>query len=147
MSVLSRGRSSGEERQGRRRPRRGARRTVLAALRRLPDYLRLLGGLMVDSRVSRIDRALVVLAAAYIVTPIDFIPDVIPFLGEVDDLFLLALSLQRLVRRTSRRVLLDHWPGDPEVLSEFSLSRMLGAAAFFLPARTRRRLERLADRG
>jgi uncharacterized membrane protein YkvA (DUF1232 family) len=120
---------------------------VLAALRRLPDYLRLLGGLMVDSRVSRIDRALVVLAAAYIVTPIDFIPDVIPFLGEVDDLFLLALSLQRLVRRTSRRVLLDHWPGDPEVLSEFSLSRMLGAAAFFLPARTRRRLERLADRG
>jgi uncharacterized membrane protein YkvA (DUF1232 family) len=70
------------------RPRTGAKRTVLGTVRQLPSYLRLLGGLMFDGRVSLVDRLMVVGAFAYIVSPLDFIPDVIPFLGQVDDVFL-----------------------------------------------------------
>lgn len=125
-------------------PRTGAKRTVLGVIRHLPQYLRMLAGLMGDARVSKIDRGLVVLAAAYIVLPLDFVPDVIPFLGEVDDVFLLMLALQRLVERAGRAVLLDHWHGDPRTLGDLSFGRVLTAAAFFLPRSVAKRLRGLA---
>ena len=51
-------------------------------------------------------------AIAYIVTPMDFIPDFLPFIGQVDDLYLLALALDRLLNNAGIDVLLEHWDGD-----------------------------------
>jgi uncharacterized membrane protein YkvA (DUF1232 family) len=134
-----------DDRDARRaRPRRGAKRSVLRAIRQMPAYVRLLLGLISDARVSRVDRFLVLAAAAYIVSPLDFIPDIIPFLGEVDDIFLLMLALQRLVENAGRTVLLDYWKGDPDELSDVNLAGMVSAAGFFLPSRLRRRLSKLA---
>jgi uncharacterized membrane protein YkvA (DUF1232 family) len=110
----------------------------------LPRFLRLLWGLMSDKRVATLDKLLVAGAMAYIVTPADMIPDVIPFLGEVDDVFLLVLALRRLLRNAGEAVLLAHWSGDPDRLRDLSLKNVLVAAAFFLPARFRRRLTRAA---
>ncbi len=135
-----------DDREPRPRPRTGAKRTVLRAIRQIPSYVRLLLGLMSDSRVSRLDRFFVIAAAAYIVSPLDFIPDFIPFLGEVDDIFLLMLALQRLVENTGRRVIADHWRGDPDDLSDVNLAGMVSAAGFFLPTGIRRRLKRMARR-
>jgi uncharacterized membrane protein YkvA (DUF1232 family) len=125
------------------RPGRGHKRTVLGALRQLPNFLRLLYGLMTDGRVSKVNKLLVAGAIAYLVAPIDFIPDFIPFLGEVDDLFLLMLALQRLINHAGKGVLLDHWMGDPDELSDLRLEQVLASAAFFLPAGIKRRLRRL----
>jgi uncharacterized membrane protein YkvA (DUF1232 family) len=72
--------------------------------------------------------------------PIDLIPDFIPFFGEIDDLYILILALQRLIANSGRAVLLDHWTGDPSDLAELNLKGALMAAAFFLPQRIRRRL-------
>lgn len=127
-------------------PRTGAKRTVLGTIRRLPSYLRLLSGLMFDGRVSLLDRLMVVGAIAYIVSPLDFIPDVIPFLGQVDDVFLLVAAIQRLVKRAGRSVVLRHWRGDPGELSDASLAAAVGAAAFFLPGGAKSRLGRLMGR-
>jgi uncharacterized membrane protein YkvA (DUF1232 family) len=127
-------------------PRRGARRTLLAFIKRIPAYLRLLGGLITDRRVSALDKALVGLAIAYVVSPLDFIPDFIPFFGEVDDVFLLGLALQRLISRAGRRVVLSHWDGDPSELDDSTLHRMLRAASFFLPGGVAVRVRRLLAR-
>jgi uncharacterized membrane protein YkvA (DUF1232 family) len=121
-------------------PRTGARRTVLYYIRQLPQYVRLLGGLITDKRVSMVDKMLVVGAVAYIVMPVDFIPDFIPFFGEIDDLYVLVLALQRLISNAGRTVLLDHWTGDARDLADINLRSALTAAAFFLPKRIRRRL-------
>src|SRR6058998_1091958 len=72
-------------------PRNGAKRTVMGYIAELPRFLRLLWGLVTDSRVAMLDKVLVAGAIAYIVMPLDLIPDYIPFLGEVDDVFLLVL--------------------------------------------------------
>ena len=124
-----------------RRPRTGAKRTLLDTIRQIPQYLRLLGGLLTDRRVSPVDKVLVAAAIAYIVLPFDFIPDVIPFLGEVDDVFLLMTALQRLITNAGRGVLLSHWTGPRSELGDLNVERVLGAAAFFLPLRLRRRLK------
>jgi len=120
--------------------RAGAKRTLMSTVKELPNFLRLLGGLVTDRRVSNTDKLLVAGAIAYIVMPMDFIPDFIPFLGEVDDIFVLVLALQRLIANAGRAVVLDHWMGDPKALSSLDLERVLSSAAFFLPRRVRRRL-------
>lgn len=121
-------------------PRTGAKRTVLHYIKQLPNFLRLLFGLITDPRVATVDKLLVFGAIAYIITPIDLIPDFIPFLGEVDDVYLLVIALQRLISNAGRLVLLDHWGGEPEDLADLNLRGALAAAAFFLPRRIRRRL-------
>ncbi|MEK7402118.1 MAG: DUF1232 domain-containing protein [Gemmatimonadota bacterium] len=106
----------------------------------LPRFVRLLWGLITDRRVSRSDKFLVGGAIAYILMPADLVPDVIPFLGEVDDVYLLILAIRRLIRNAGRAVVLSHWSGDAESLRDISLRRVLAAAAFFLPLRIRRRI-------
>jgi uncharacterized membrane protein YkvA (DUF1232 family) len=124
-------------------PRSGAKRTLMSTVKELPNFLRLLGGLLTDRRVSNTDKLLVAGAIAYIVMPMDFIPDYIPFLGEIDDLFVLVLALQRLIANAGRTVIQDHWMGDPGELRDLDLEKVLVAASFFLPRRIRRRLRTL----
>ena len=121
-------------------PRRGAKRTVMDTIRQLPNYVRLLFGLLSDRRVATVDKLLVGAAIAYIIAPVDLIPDWIPFLGEVDDVFLLMTALQRLIANAGRPVVMQYWVGDPADLRAMNLRNVLTAAAFFLPRRVRRRL-------
>ena len=129
-----------EERLVEGRPRTGAKRTVMYYIKQFPAYLRLLGGLLTDRRVSMLDKLLVAGAMAYIIMPIDLIPDFIPFFGEIDDLYVLVFALQRLISNAGRGVLLAHWSGPAEDLADINLKGAILAAAFFLPRRIRRRL-------
>ena len=121
-------------------PRPSPRRTVISTMKELPNFLRLIGGLLTDVRVSTTDKLLVAGAIGYVLLPMDFVPDFVPFIGEIDDVFLLVLALQRLIANTDRSVVLEHWMGDPKQLRSLDLERVLIAAAFFLPRRVRRRL-------
>jgi uncharacterized membrane protein YkvA (DUF1232 family) len=122
------------------RPRTGAKRTVMDTIRQLPNYVRLLFGLLTDRRVAAVDKILVGAAIAYILAPVDLIPDFIPFLGEVDDVFLLVTAVQRLIANAGKSVVLQYWTGNPAELASMNLRHVLMAASFFLPRRMRRRL-------
>jgi uncharacterized membrane protein YkvA (DUF1232 family) len=136
-------RASRESRERTRaRRRRDAKRPLMETIRRIPAYLRLLAGLLRDPRVSRVDKALVAGAIAYVIMPIDVIPDFIPFLGQIDDVYVLIFALHRLVKRAGIDVIEDHWAGDPAELSLGNMQSVLGAAALFLPPAIRRRLRR-----
>ena len=121
-------------------PRRGAKRTLATTLGQIPKYLRLLTGLLTDRRVPGLDKVLVVAAIAYILMPVDLLPDFIPFLGQVDDVYLLVLALQRLIASAGRHVVEEHWSGDTGELSAANLRNVLLTASFFLPRRIRQRL-------
>lgn len=82
----------------------------------LPNMVILSGKLMVDSRVPRTERALFAGAVIYAIVPFDFIPDMIPFIGQVDDLFLIALTLLRLIDRTDDLVVREHWRGGGDIV-------------------------------
>lgn len=139
-SASARPRQGSRPREVEGTPRTGAKKTVMNYVAELPRFLRLLWGLVTDMRVAMVDKLLVAGAIAYIVAPIDWIPDFVPFLGEVDDVYLLVLALQRLMQNAGPAVLLSHWTGDPSDLRAFNLRKALMAAAFFLPRRVRRRL-------
>ena len=122
------------------RPAAGRKRTVMGAVRELPNFLRLLYGLVTDPRVETLDKLLVAGAVAYVLIPEDVFPDFIPLIGEVDDVFVLVLAIRQLMKSAGHEIMLEHWMGDPEDLDELNLERVLAAASFFLPRRVRRRL-------
>ena len=129
-----------------RRPRTGARRTLASAIAAIPRYLRLLAGLIMDRRVAVFDKVLLAAAIVYAVSPIDLIPDFIPVIGLADDVFFISLAVRRLVSHAGMDVVLDHWSGDPDELSDAHLNLTVSAASFFLPRSIRNRLERRARR-
>jgi len=101
-------------------------------VRDIPAFIKLLVRLARDRRVSRLDKAIVLAALAYMVTPEDLIPDsVAPYVGQVEDVFFLGLALSRLLNNAGIEVLLEHWEGDERTL-EAALA-LLDRAGALLP--------------
>jgi uncharacterized membrane protein YkvA (DUF1232 family) len=127
-------------RRGSAERRSGERETLSTLIRDIPNFLRLLGRLARDPRVSRVDKAILLATIGYLVTPMDLIPDYIPFLGQMDDLYLLALALDRLLNNAGVDILLEHWEG--ELSSLETAIAALDKTASFLPDQVRSLLER-----
>jgi uncharacterized membrane protein YkvA (DUF1232 family) len=87
-----------------------------AALRLLPDLVRLLRGLAADPALPRGVRVRLVLLVGYLVSPLDLVPDVVPVIGYLDDAVLVALALRSVVRRAGPDALRRHWSGSAEGL-------------------------------
>ena len=85
--------------------------SVREALRLLPDTVRLVRRLATDRRVPRRTRAMLWLLVAYLVSPIDLVPDFLPVIGFADDALLVALVLRHVVRRSGAELVTEHWPG------------------------------------
>lgn len=74
------------------------RDAVMALVRRMPSYARLGWALGRDERLSGARRAAVMGAAAYLVSPIDLVPGIIPFAGQLDDAAVALLGLRFALR-------------------------------------------------
>ena len=72
--------------------------TKPSLLRALVLHARLAVRLVREPAVSWLERAIPILALGYLVSPIDFVPDVLPLLGEIDDLGILFLAVQAFIR-------------------------------------------------
>jgi uncharacterized membrane protein YkvA (DUF1232 family) len=90
--------------------------TLRDAMRLLPDVLRLVRRLAADPTMPRALRIRLLLLLAYLVSPLDLIPDVVPVLGYADDAVIVALVLRSVVRTAGSDALARHWPGSPEGL-------------------------------
>jgi uncharacterized membrane protein YkvA (DUF1232 family) len=71
---------------------------------KLPTYARIVWGLIRDPRTPLPLKALLGAGLAYVVVPIDLIPDVIPILGQADDLTVLLLVLDLFIANAPREV-------------------------------------------
>jgi uncharacterized membrane protein YkvA (DUF1232 family) len=80
----------------------------------IPDCLILLRRLLGDERVPRRRKVVLVALVAYLVMPIDLVPDFIPIAGQLDDVIIAAAALRYALRSGGPALLREHWPG-PEV--------------------------------
>ena len=102
----------------------------------IPNLVLLSARLMADPRVPTKERLLVAGAIAYAFMPLDFIPDMLPFVGQVDDAYLIALTLLRLMSATEPRIVREHWRGGGDVVELVGATALI--AARLLPKRIRR---------
>lgn len=100
-----------------RREKSESKNRIKNALMFLPNMVKLLGKMMTDGRVPVAEKALFVAAIVYVISPLDFIPDIFPFIGQVDDLYLVALVLLRLLNRTDEAVVRENWDGGGDIIS------------------------------
>lgn len=85
-------------------------------MRLLPDVVRLLRRLAADPTVPRGVRIRLLLLVAYLVSPIDLIPDFVPVLGYADDAIIVAFALRSVIRHAGFDAITRHWPGTPDGL-------------------------------
>lgn len=103
---------------------RPSRELAGPALRLVPDLIRLFRGLVTDRGTPRSIRLGLGGLLAYLLSPIDVIPDFIPVIGSVDDLIIAAVVLRWAGRRLGVDDLRRRWPGDPAGFA--ILRRLLG---------------------
>ncbi len=84
------------------------------AIRLVPDLLRMIRGLIADGGVPFGVRAALVALLAWLLNPIDLIPEFIPVLGPLDDVVVAVLVLRYVRRRLGDDELRRRWPGSPE---------------------------------
>lgn len=109
-----------------------ARGKLQEAIMLIPNYLKLLYRLTRDNRVSIAEKALLLATAAYVVSPVDFLPDFIPFVGQIDDVLLVALVLKRFMNSASPQMLYEYWDGKADLLH--NIEEVLSWSRFLLPS-------------
>ena len=121
-------------------PHPGARSGLRDVLLLLPDLFVLLLRLFRDPRVPLGAKAIALLGIGYVLSPIDILPGFLfgP-IGLLDDLFVVAAALSRLLNYVHPDVVRSHWSGQGDALdaiqraAEWSESRLRGALARLVP--------------
>ena len=75
---------------------------------RLPMYARIVWGLMRDPRTPAGLKGMLAAALAYVIIPVDVIPDAVPILGHADDLTVLLLVLDLFINNAPPEVRAEH---------------------------------------
>ncbi|MDQ3659819.1 MAG: DUF1232 domain-containing protein [Actinomycetota bacterium] len=81
-----------------------------------PRLVKLMVRLMRDPRVPPRIKAVLVLVAGYLASPIDVIPDMVPGVGQLDDVVIVAFALDYMLNQVPVEILREHWDGDEDVL-------------------------------
>ncbi len=75
---------------------------------KLPTYARVVWGILRDPRTPIGLKGMLAAALAYVVFPIDLVPDAIPILGQADDLTVLLLVLDLFIQNAPPEVRAEH---------------------------------------
>ena len=91
----------------------------------VPDVLRLLRSLVRDGTVPADVRIVVIGLIAWILSPIDLIPEFIPVIGPLDDVVVAVVAMRYVRRRVGIADLEARWQGTPDGFT--LLARVIGA--------------------
>lgn len=83
---------------------------LLFLIFRFRSLIRLIVSLMLDRRVPFSLKLLVPVGIAYVVSPIDLVPDFLsPLVGRLDDMVVLVLSTVMFITMAPKNVVLEHF--------------------------------------
>jgi uncharacterized membrane protein YkvA (DUF1232 family) len=86
------------------------------AARLMPDLVLLVRDLARDRTIPRRVRVRIWILLAWMASPIDAIPDVVPVIGVLDDLILVYVVLRSVARSAGGESMARHWHGTPDGL-------------------------------
>lgn len=93
-------------------------------IRVIPEVLRLLRSLITDRSAPLDVRIVLIGLMAWIISPIDLIPEFIPVLGPLDDVVVAVVAMRYVRRRVGIADLSSRWTGTPEGFA--LLTRLIG---------------------
>ena len=102
------------------------------------DFKQFVQDVSTDPRIPQKDKAIIVALLALIISPIDFIPDWIPVIGQLDDLLMIALVIDYFFFVLDHEVLLSHYPWSMKSFTRMRLFAKL--LRFIIPKHLKKRL-------
>lgn len=108
----------------------------------LPNLVKLLGRLVWDPRVPRRSKVVIGAALAYLVSPVDLIPEFIPVVGFADDILLVSYAVNHLISVAGEEVVLEHWDGPRDMLE--LVRSVLEVTSDLVPPQLKRLIGRLS---
>jgi uncharacterized membrane protein YkvA (DUF1232 family) len=81
------------------------------------DVILLLKDLVTDPRLSGRQKVVAGLATAYLLSPVDLVPDWLPLVGQLDDLLVFGYAFRRLCGAAGYEMIYEHWRGTDEGLA------------------------------
>lgn len=118
------------------------RRLVSDAVLLLPNILKLVGRLVLDPRVPRRAKLTLGMAAAYVASPVDLIPEMIPVVGWADDILIMMFAIDSLIERAGSDLVDEHWDGPGDLLS--LVREIVGLSRSVIPRRITSVIDRLS---
>jgi len=109
----------------------------------IPDIVALLVRVLKDSRVPIKTKLVVSASLAYIMFPIDIIPDKIPLIGSIDDVAVILFALNKIAKDVDLNVIMENWEGSNELL--LTLKSGLSYLVNFTGAKNVEKLYNLID--
>ena len=103
----------------------------------VPRLIKLLWRLTRDPRVPARSKATLLILMGYFVSPLDFIPDIVPGIGQLDELVIAAFVLDQMLNRVPAEVVREHWDGDKDILE--LVQEVLDIATGFVPGWLKKR--------
>lgn len=111
-------------------------------LRAIGDFLKkslaFVTGLSKDPRIPAWDKAMLAALIALLASPVDFISDFIPVLGQLDDMVIAIVILDYVINRLPESIVLNHYPWDPAGYKAWR--RRLSFLSLLVPAWVRNRI-------
>lgn len=104
----------------------------------LPRLGRMLISLAADRDVPTAAKVVLAAVAVYVVSPIDIVPDFLPWLGYLDDLLVAAVVVDGVLNFLERPVVLRYWPGSPASLDR--VAAVASRLARWVPSRVKARI-------
>ena len=104
----------------------------------LPRLGRMLVSLAGDPDVPTAAKVVLAAVAVYLVSPIDIIPDFIPWLGYLDDVLMAAVVVDGVLNFVERPLVLRYWPGSPASLDR--VAAVASRLARWVPNRIKARI-------
>lgn len=116
------------------------RQLIQDAVFMMPNLVKLVARLLKDPRVPRRAKITLGIAAAYVASPVDLIPEMIPVIGWADDVLIIMFALDALIHRAGDDVVEELWDGPGDLLA--LVRDIVGLSRNIIP----RRISQLIDR-
>lgn len=80
---------------------------------KMTNLLKLVFRLMLDRRIPLGLKLILPVAAIYLISPLDIVPDILPVLGRVDDILVILIALAIFLGMAPRKIVAEHLRGAP----------------------------------
>ncbi len=107
----------------------------------LPNIVKLVARLLADPRVPRRSKIALGMAAAYVASPVDLIPEFIPVLGWADDVIIVIYAIDSMIERAGPELVIEHWDGPGDLLQ--MVQEVMGVVRGLMPTRIASAIDRL----
>lgn len=87
----------------------------------LPDLVHLMIKLLAERGIPPLFKSYIIIALAYLISPIDILPDFIPISGFVDDLLVLVVIMNKIINSLDQQVIKSiqtHWAGNKDIFKQ-----------------------------